>query len=58
MSYDARLCILPNLVSLRMAEEDARREYMQTAGSRGGLLDCVVMHAERFSGGGAPAEYT
>ncbi len=38
-SYDARL---PDLVSVRMAEEDARREYMETAASIGGLLDCVV----------------
>ncbi len=29
-SYDVRL---PNLVSVRMAEDDARREYMQTAAS-------------------------
>ena len=38
-SYDARL---PNLVSVRFGEEHARREYIETAGSMGGLLDCVV----------------
>ena len=39
VSHDA---LLPDLVSLRIGEEDARREYMQTAASIGGLLDCVV----------------
>jgi hypothetical protein len=38
-SHDARL---PNLVSVRIGEEPARREYMKTAGSMVGLLDCVV----------------
>jgi hypothetical protein len=27
-SYEGRLCLLPNLVSLSMTEEDARREHM------------------------------
>ncbi len=27
-SYEGRLCLLPNLVSQRMTEEAARREYM------------------------------
>ena len=34
--------LLPNLVSVRNAEEDARPEYMSTAGSIGGLLNCVT----------------
>jgi hypothetical protein len=39
--------LLPNLDSVRISEEDdtaqdARREYMQTAGSIRGLLDCVL----------------
>ena len=38
-SYDARL---PNLVSVCMAEEDARREYIRTAASVGGVLECVM----------------
>jgi hypothetical protein len=31
--------VLPNLVSVSNAEEDARPEYMSTAGGIGGLLD-------------------
>ena len=38
MSYVARL---RNLVSVCITEEDARPEYMETAGGIGGLLDCV-----------------
>ena len=38
-SHDARL---PYLVSVRIGEEPARREYIETAASMVGLLDCEV----------------
>ncbi len=34
MSYDGRLCLLPNLVSLRMVKEAARREYTSVDGGK------------------------